>query len=111
MDLNQNFYKIKFAGEANDELDGIYNYICNQLKENKIAEKLRILIINKILDLEIMPYRYFKLGKDIQLKNVYHRMVIKNYVVLYTIDEFDKKVFISHIYYGRRNYLGKFLYR
>ena len=36
----------------------------------------------------------------------YRRIVIKNYVVLYTIDEEKKIVYISHMYYKKRNYLS-----
>ena len=32
-------------------------------------------------------------------------MVVNNYVILYTIDEIEKIVYVAHIYYGGRNYL------
>ena len=32
-------------------------------------------------------------------------MVINNYVILYSIDEPEKIVFIAHIYYSGRNYI------
>lgn len=35
----------------------------------------------------------------------FRRMVVKNFVVLYTVDDSKKKVYIVHMYYGRRNYL------
>ena len=35
----------------------------------------------------------------------YKRLVVNNYVILYTIDEEEKIVYIAHIYYGGRNYL------
>ena len=35
----------------------------------------------------------------------YRRLVVNNYVILYTIDEEEKIVYIAHIYYGGRNYL------
>ena len=38
-------------------------------------------------------------------KRQYRRMVINNYVILYTIDEIEKIVYIAHIYCGRRDYL------
>ncbi len=47
-----------------------------------------------------------KIGKVDRLKREYHRMVVKNYVVLYTIDFEKKTVFISRMIYGRRNYLN-----
>ncbi len=41
---------------------------------------------------------------DDELMRNYRRIVIKNFVVLYTIDEEHKIVYISHMYYGKRNY-------
>lgn len=32
-------------------------------------------------------------------------MIVNNYVILYTINELEKIVYIAHIYYGGRNYL------
>ena len=32
-------------------------------------------------------------------------MVIKNYVILYTIDEENHVVYVSHMYYSGRNYM------
>lgn len=34
-------------------------------------------------------------------------MVINNYVILYTIDEEKKKVYVSHIYYGGSDYINR----
>ena len=46
-----------------------------------------------------------KIGKTNELKREYHRIVVKNYVILYTIDLNKRKVYISRMIYGRRNYL------
>ena len=38
------------------------------------------------------------------LKRTYRRIIIKNYIILYTIDEKNRKIFESHMYYSGRNY-------
>ena len=48
---------------------------------------------------------YATIEKHDKTDRVYHKMVVKNYIILYTIDEENKKVFISHMFYSRRNYL------
>ena len=48
---------------------------------------------------------YMEIEKHDETNRVYHKIVVKNYIVLYTIDEENKKVFISHMFYSRRNYL------
>ena len=44
------------------------------------------------------PNVYYK-----KLKKEYRKIIVKNYIILYTIDENNKVVYISHIYYGKRN--------
>lgn len=83
----------------------IYDYISTQLNENLAAKRLFLKINNKISHLSINPYIYSKIGKTDRLKREYRKIVIGNYILLYTIDSKNKKVYISHIIYGRRNYL------
>ena len=64
----------------------------------------------KILNLSDFPELYVEISDLNNLNRKYHRIVIKNYVVLYTIDYKNKKVFISHMYYGRRNYINNLLF-
>ena len=51
------------------------------------------------------PNIYAKIEKKDIHKRDFRRMVIDNFVVLYTVDENSKKVYIAHMHYGRRNYL------
>ena len=76
-----------------------------KLIEKETANRLISKVYERITDLIIFPKLYIKIGKFDKLNNKYHRMVINNYIVLYIVDDLNKKVFISHIYYKRRNYL------
>ena len=40
------------------------------------------------------------------MERKYRRMPVNNYVILYTINEPEKIVYVAHIYYGGRNYLN-----
>ena len=88
-----------------EEIKHIYNYIANILNEREIANRLIIKILKRILELKESPRLYMKIGKLDRLHNEYHRMVVNNYIILYTVDDLNKKIFISHIYYKRKNYL------
>ena len=46
-----------------------------------------------------------EIEKTDKTERQYRRMVVNNYVILYTIDEQEKIVYVAHIYYGGRNYL------
>ena len=105
VDLDIKIYKIIYTQDFREELVNIYNYIANVLKEKEISNKFIRKILIRISELEIFPRLYMKIRRFDRLNNEYHRMVVNNYIILYTIDDLNQKVFISHIYYKRRNYL------
>ena len=105
MGFSDGLFEVEFTNECAKEMNEIYKYISNQLKEDNVAKRLIREVTDKVLDLADSPELYMKIGKVDKLKNEYHRMVVKNYVVLYTIDFERKTVFVSHMIYGRRNYL------
>ena len=45
-----------------------------------------------------------KIEKTDKLKREYRRIVIKKYVILYTIDFENRKVYISHMIYSKRSF-------
>ncbi len=54
-----------------------------------------------------MPKLYKVIKKDKNLNLEYRCIIIKNYLILYTISENNKTIYIAHIYYGKSNYLFK----
>ncbi len=99
-------FEVKFTEECIKEMNEIYEYISNNLKQDNAAKRLMSEVTDKVLDLANEPELYMKIGRVDRLKREYHRMVVKNYVVLYTIDFENKTVFVSRMIYGRRNYLN-----
>lgn len=59
----------------------------------------------KIQKLKDTPEMCMEIDKYNELNRKYRRMIIKNYVVLYTIDKTKKVIYIAHVYYTRKNYL------
>lgn len=106
MDSKNETFEVEFTDECIEEINEIYEYISNNLKENIAAKKLMTEVTDRVLSLAEAPELYMEIGKSDKLKRDYHRMVVKNYVVLYTIDFEERKVFISRMIYGRRNYLN-----
>ena len=96
---------MEFTDGCIEEMNGIYEYISNNLKEDNVAKRLMTEVTDRVLNLANEPELYMKIGKADRLKREYHRIVIKNYVILYTIDFGKRKVYISRMIYGRRNYL------
>lgn len=105
MDFNK-LFEVEFTEQYIEEMTEIYDYISDELKENESAKRLINEVNEKILSLAENPNLYMEIGKVDRLKRAYHRMVVRNYVVLYTVDYESKKVFASRIVYGKRNYLN-----
>lgn len=100
-------YKILLSPIFIDEVEKIYFYISRELHEENIAKKVIKNIKDKIQLLQTSPYIYAKLEDKHKLKKVHRKIVIGNYVVIYTVDDTKRQVNIVHIYYKGENYLEK----
>ena len=105
MDFNDDKYIVEFTDDCIEEITGIYEYITYNLKNNFSAQKIIRELLDKILALDHRPKIYIKIHKFDKLKREYRRIVVKNFVALYTIDYSKKKIYISHVFYNKRNYL------
>ena len=105
MDSKKEIYEIEFTEDCRDEINEIYEYISEKLVEENSAKKLMRKMRDAVMDLSETPNLYMKIEKKDRNKREFRRMVIDNFVVLYTVDENSKKVYIAHMHYGRRNYL------
>ena len=79
-----------------DELDRIYLYIKERLKEDKIAQRTIDNIRGKISNLRYFPYAHKLLRKTKKFE--YRKFIIKNYIIIYKISLKEKEVNILHIY-------------
>lgn len=98
-------YSIKFTRKCLNDIDEICKYISDKLKAENSANRLRTKIKNVVKELSISPEMYAKIDKMDKLKREYRRIPINNYVILYSVDKKKKIIYISHMYYGGRNYL------
>ena len=105
MDSKKEIYEIEFTEDARDEIREIYEYISKNLVNEDDAKRLMRKMRKNVMDLAESPKIYAKIKKKDRMKREFRRMVVDNFIVLYTIDENKKTIYISHMYYGRRNYL------
>ena len=97
-------YFIILTTNAKEELKEIYEYISNNLKSKISADNLMALIEDKILRLSIFPYSCMEIRTKPR-STIYRKLIVKNYVILYSICEKNKIVNVVHIYYAKRNYV------
>lgn len=98
-------YKVIITPTASREMTRIYEYIREDLDAENAAINLMKQVETEFDRLQRSPYIYAEIEQYDDLKRKYRRIVVKNYVLLYTIDELEHVVFVSHMYYGRRNYI------
>lgn len=102
-------YNVKLTEEFIEEIEEICQYIEEKLKNIDASNRLREKIMYNVLLLENTPQMFAEIEKFDKTERQYRRFVVNNYIVLYTIDEDKKDVYISHIYYGARNYIDNLM--
>lgn len=98
-------YSIKLADQFLNEFEEICDYISNKLKNIDASNRLREKVISNVLLLEHSPRMCTEIEKTDRTERQYRRMIVNNYIILYTIDEPKKIIYVAHIYYSKRNYL------
>ena len=96
-------YEIVISDTCLEEIEKNCDYIKNVLKAEPASNRLRKKIRKIIRELKNSPKIYAKIDKTDRVGRNYRRIVIDNYVIIYTIVEEDKTILISHMYYGGRN--------
>lgn len=98
-------YKIEVSEPAENDLRDIVRYIFAQLSAPMTAMKMMDTIEQAIASLANMPQKC-PLVRDERLAAMgYRKLIIKNYVVFFTIDEKAKVVDVERILYARRDWL------
>ena len=105
MNSKPEIYKVEFTEDCYDEIKEIYKYISENLEAKESAKKLMRKMRDTILNLQHSPKLYMQIEKKDKLKRVFRRIVIDKFIILYTIDEERKTIYIVHMYYEGRNYL------
>lgn len=100
-------YDVKLSIEAEKDLQNIIIYIKDKLKEPIIAERYTHLMKNEIESLEYNPQRYAiidnKKIKDLKVR----KLIIKNYIAFYRVNEEKNLVTVERILYSASNWMSK----
>ena len=107
MDTSNDTFKIVFTNDCINEMDRIYNYIGNNLYSTKSEKKIMQKVEESIENLKYMPKSYGVIKRYPEIKLEYRRILINNYIIIYTVNERENTVYIVHMYYGRSDYLNK----
>ena len=100
-------YKVQLSNQAKNDYKGIIRYIKYKLLEPNIAERYAELIKNEINTLKYNPQKFAIIDYNMIKKYKFRKLIIKNYIVFYRINEDEKTVNIERILYGATDWKNK----
>jgi addiction module RelE/StbE family toxin len=104
MDIEPHEYTVQMMPDAERDINHIHNYIAVELDSPRAAAGIMLRIESAIMALRDFP----KIGPACQSERLkaknYRKLVIKNYIAFYLVDDITKTVLVMRVLYGRRNY-------
>jgi plasmid stabilization system protein ParE len=97
-------YKLIVTELAHRDLDNIASYIAVQLANPAAASDFLDEVDRCYGYLERNPMMYSKCGDSRLGKEGYRKAVIKNYILVYKVDEIGKTVIVLRFFYGAMDY-------
>ena len=101
-------YKLEFLPIALNDMVEIVGYIGNALENPIAADNLSNDFVNEAERLSKFPYSNPVYVPLRPLNHEYRKLLVKNYIMFYWVDEEKKVVTVSRVIYGKRDY-GKIL--
>ena len=101
-------YKVKISKRAKQDLRKVISYIKNNLLEEPIADKYRILFREKIDQLEYIAESMPILNEELTGHKDIRKVNVKNYVIFYTVDEEKEEAYVirvGHVFMDWQKYL------
>jgi addiction module RelE/StbE family toxin len=96
-------YEVLLSPKALRDLDAIYAYVAQTFLEEGTAQALIDALETGIFSLEQLPYRCPERTVGAYANKGYRQLFIKNYTVIYRIEEVEKRVIVVTVVYSRRN--------
>ncbi len=97
-------YSVKLMNRALQDLDNIYSYIAKTFLEPGTAAAIAEEIENEIFSLDHMPYRCSERRHGVYANRGYRQLFVKNYTVIYRVDETNKQVLVVTVRYSASDF-------
>lgn len=102
-------YFVNITKYAEEQLKEIVHYITNELQAYHSALQILELLENEISTLSQLPQRIVLVDEEPWHSEGIHKMVIRNFIAYFWIDESKKIVHITGIVYVKRNQIKQLL--
>ena len=97
-------YRIRYNIKAKNDITNILKYITDDLFNPSAAMSLAKEIYNAINNLVDFPYANPVYRAYYNLKHEYRRLIVKNYIVFYYVNDEKKFITIARVLYFSMNY-------
>jgi len=98
-------YSIEISEPAENDLRDMIRYISSQLSASMTAMNMIDTIEAALLGLSELPQKCPAVRDDRLASMGYRKLLIKNYVAFFTIDEQSQVINVERILYARRDWL------
>ena len=100
-------YNLRITELADADLDAIIKYISIELANPQAAKHFLNKLESAYHFLSENP-RMYPLCEDRRLaRNNYRKVLLKNYVLIFRIAEFEKRVYLFRFFYGAQDYINQ----
>lgn len=97
-------YKLEYLPSARKDMLEIVEYISVKLQDPVAAENLAVELVKAAESVLIFPYSAPVYQPIRPLKHEYRKIVVKNYLMFYWVDEEKKLVTVARVVYAKRDY-------
>jgi len=98
-------YRVDVSEAAESDLGDIVRYIASQLSAPITVLQMMELLEEAMTGLSNLPERCPLVADERLSQMGYRKLMVKNYIVFFSIDEKNKVVDVERILYGRRDWL------
>ncbi len=97
-------YKLEYLPTARQDIIDITLYIGQKLDNPAAAERLASDLIDAAEKMSEMPYAYPNYWPNRPLNHEYRKLLVRNYLILYWVNEERKIVTVARVVYARSDY-------
>lgn len=97
-------YRLEYLPIAKQDMMDMVRYISHELSNPAAAERLASEVIQAAERLVDLPHSHPVFNPIRPLQQEYRRLLVQNYLMLYSVDERQKLITVARVIYARRDY-------
>jgi plasmid stabilization system protein ParE len=100
-------YKLVTLQEARDDKKRIMDYIRREYHFPSYAKRLSGEFVKSFSRIKSMPYSCPVLQTEVPTEREFRKLIVREYIVLYWVDEEKRQITVARIFHGKQDYMSK----